>query len=98
MYESCLEKQTEIKKLFESCSDEESKYTKIIELGRTLPPLDPQEKIPSNLVTGCQSTMYLSSRWDQGKIVFSASSDALISSGLAFLLLKAYSGKQPKLS
>lgn len=96
MYESCLQKQSEIKKLFESCPDEEAKYTKIIELGRSLPPFKENNKIPENLVSGCQSTMYLASTWSEGKIIFEAYSDALISAGLAYLLLKVYSDETPE--
>lgn len=96
MYESCLEKQTKIKKLFENCRDEEAKYGKIIQMGRELPPLPLEAKIPSNLVKGCQSSLYLTSRYEKGLIFFEAESDALISAGLAALLLQVYSGESPE--
>lgn len=96
MYTSCLEKQTEVKKLFHACQNEEEKYGKIIELGRTLPPLDESLKIEENRVKGCQSQMYLHSEAKEGKVYFHACSDALISSGLAYLLLKVYSGETPE--
>jgi cysteine desulfuration protein SufE len=96
MYESCLEKQAQIKKMFEFCQTEESKYGKIIELGRTLPPIDAAYKIPDNRVKGCQSTMYLHSKYQEGHVYFVAESDALISSGLAFLLVFVYSGQTPE--
>lgn len=96
MYESCLEKQSNIKKLFESSQDAEAKYAQIIKLGRELKPLDPQFKTQSNLVKGCQSSLYLHSYWDEGKVYFCAESDALISAGLAALLVMAYSGEKPE--
>lgn len=96
MYESCLEKQTKIKKLFENCRDDEAKYGKIIQLGRELPKISDSDKIPSNLVKGCQSSLYLTSRYVDGLIYFEAESDALISAGLAALLLQVYSGETPE--
>lgn len=96
MNASCLEKQAEIKKIFEPCDTEEAKYSKIIELGRTLPPLADIYKIPENRITGCQSTMYLHSEMKGETVLFQAESDALISSGLAYLLLYVYSGQTPE--
>jgi cysteine desulfuration protein SufE len=96
MFESCLEKQNEIRSLFSSCLTKEDKYNKIIELGRSARPLNPEFKDASNLVQGCQSTMYLRSYMAGGKVYFEAESDALISSGLAILLTRAYSGEAPE--
>jgi cysteine desulfuration protein SufE len=93
MYESCLEKQKKIKALFSSCETEEQKYDKIIELGKHLDPFDPSYKTEDRRVTGCQSLMYLHSTKQEDKICFNASSDALISSGLAYLLIAVYSGE-----
>ncbi|KAF3362420.1 hypothetical protein PHSC3_001018 [Chlamydiales bacterium STE3] len=93
MYEQCSKKQDEIKKLFEACTSEESKYAKIIELGRKLAPLDDAFKIACNKVSGCQSNMYLHSFKEGEKIFYKADSDALISAGLAALLLNVYSGE-----
>lgn len=96
MFESCLEKQNEIKKIFQSCPTEEAKYQKIIELGRLLPPLAEKEKKAENLVKGCQSIMYLHTYELEGRLMFEAQSDALISLGLAAILLKVYSGETPE--
>lgn len=96
MFESCLEKQKKLKELFSSCSNDEAKYTKIIELGKALPRLHADFKITENLVHGCQSTMYLRSYLDGQKVNFEAESDALISAGLAALLLSVYSGEKPE--
>ena len=96
MFESCLEKQQQIRTLFNACSSEEEKYKKIIELGRSQPPLSPEDKISENLVKGCQSIMYLKSNFENGCIYFTADSDALISSGLAAILLKVYNGESPE--
>ena len=96
MYESCLKKQQVIKDMFKACSSEEAKYMKIIELGRELSRIDSRYKTPENVVKGCQSIVYLHSFLDGGNVIYEAESDALISSGLAVLLFKVYSGEQPE--
>lgn len=90
---SCLKKQEEIKELFAPCKDLNAKYEQIISLGKEQPRLASEHKIPANLVTGCQSTMYLRATSKDGLIHFESESDALISAGLAVLLLKVYSGE-----
>jgi cysteine desulfuration protein SufE len=96
MYESCLSKQEEVKKLFDRCTSEDLKYQKIIELGKALPPFPESEKIEANFVNGCQSIMYLHTKMDKGLLYFSANSDALISAGLAAILVRVYSGEMPE--
>lgn len=96
MYQSCLDKQEQVKILFSACLNEEEKYQKIIQLGRMLPPLTPEDKSPENKVKGCQSAMYLKS-WIKGdRVFFAGESDALISSGLAAVLIQVYSGETPE--
>lgn len=92
-----LEKQQIVKQLFSSCSTSDQRYQKIIELGRSLPPLDPALKTESNLVPGCQSQMYLYAQHLSGQMVFLADSDALISKGLAALLLAVYNYEPPEI-
>lgn len=76
--------------LFSICSTPEHKYQKIIELGKNSPPLPPEEKIAANLVPGCQSLLYLHSTYIDSLIYWKADSDALISKGLASLLVFLY--------
>ncbi|MBA2368000.1 MAG: SufE family protein [Candidatus Protochlamydia sp.] len=96
MYETCLNKQNMIREKFAACSNEEERYQKIIELGREQPSLSENEKIEANLVKGCQSQMYLVSHLEENQVIFQAESDALISAGLAALLVKVYSGEAPE--
>lgn len=96
MFDSCLEKQRLIKAQFSDCQTEEAKYQKIMELGRQQPRLSDAEKTSSNLVKGCQSQMYLASHLTGDQVFFSAESDALISAGLAALLIQVYSGETPE--
>jgi cysteine desulfuration protein SufE len=92
---SFQKKISEIEKIFALLTTEQ-KYNAIIQLGRTLPPFPEELKKTEHVVSGCQSTLYLASEYRDGKLFFQAHSDALISSGLAAILLKAYSGESPE--
>lgn len=96
MFESCLAKQNLIKEMLLACPNDESKYAKIIELGRQLPKLAEIHKVPDNLVKGCQSQMYLHAYLCGNEVIFEAEADALISAGLAALLIRVYSGETPE--
>jgi cysteine desulfuration protein SufE len=96
LFDSCLLKVNSLKLIFSKCTTLEKKYQKVMELGRQHPALDSQFKIPENLVKGCQSLMYLHSEMHDNKVIFKAESDALISAGLAALLIKVYSGETPE--
>ncbi len=85
-----------VKNLFTNCFTPENLYQKIIALGRELPPMDLIYKTSENIVKGCQSIVYLHTEMREDKLFFSAFSDALISAGLAALLLKAYNGETPE--
>lgn len=93
MFSSYQNKQNSIKELFANCHDADARYQRLIQLGKQLPTLKEINKIPENLVSGCQSTMYLSSYLHEGRVFFEAESDALISAGLAALLIHVYSGE-----
>ena len=95
-YDSCLQKQIEIKKLFASCLTDEEKYEKLISLGREQPFFDDSYKTSDNLVKGCQSQMFLRTYYDKGLVYFEGTSDALISSGLGQILIRVYSGETPE--
>lgn len=96
MFESCLEKQSNLCSLFASFPSAEAKYEKIISMGKELPSFPPAGKQPENLVPGCQSILYLSCILDKGKIYFNADSEAMISKGLAALLIAVYNGEAPE--
>ena len=87
---------SEVKTLFRNCLSAEDRHKVLIELGRSLPPMPEPFTTDENLVRGCQSIVYLHSEAREGKIYFTAFSDALISAGLAALLIKAYSGLKPE--
>jgi cysteine desulfuration protein SufE len=94
-FDSCLQKQQAIKAIFAACPTPEARYQKIIELGRQLPLFNPSSRTPANLVPGCQSIMYLEASLHNDKLFLNADSEALISKGLAALLIYVYSGETP---
>lgn len=93
---SCEKKQKHLKEIFATCASNEERYQKIILLGESLPPLADKHKTPENLVVGCQSQMYLHHELVNQKLYFSAHSDALISKGLAALLIHIYNEETPE--
>lgn len=95
-YASCLEKQQKLSALFASYATPDARYQKIIELGRTLPPYPPHLMTPDHIVSGCQSIVYLASTLENGRIQFQIHSEALISAGLAALLLAIYNDETPE--
>lgn len=93
IYQSCLQKQDAVRALFSTCQSPEAKYAKIIELGRSLSPLKSEYKTETNRVQGCQSNMFLHVFQEGNELYYEAESDALISAGLAALLLRVYNGE-----
>jgi cysteine desulfuration protein SufE len=84
---------------FSSLKDPKEIYEKLIELGRTLPSLPDSLKTAENLVLGCQSEVYLLAEIDSdGKMIYHIGSEALISSGLAALLLLVYQGEPAEMT
>ena len=78
--------------LFDSWDD---KYEYIIDLGKKLPELDGKYKIDENKVRGCQSTVWLVADYKDGKLYYSADSDAVIVKGLISMLIRVLSGHNP---
>lgn len=91
--ESIERKTNALKQRFESLKHPSAKYEYIIQLGKMIKPLENRYKTPSNLVRGCQSELYLHSELNNGKIFFYAGTDAIITAGLAALLIDVYSGQ-----
>ncbi|MBS0625542.1 MAG: SufE family protein [Verrucomicrobia bacterium] len=96
MSETIRQKIFEINQRFTTLPTGEARYTAIIEMGRTLPSYPNSLKTPERIVKGCQSTLYLDATLKEGKVYFQTSSEALISAGLAALLIAVYSGETPQ--
>ncbi|MFH0758288.1 MAG: SufE family protein [Bacteroidota bacterium] len=71
------------------------RYDYLIELGKDLPEIDPAYKTSEYLINGCQSKVWLHAELVDGKIMFSADSDAIIVKGIVALLVKVLSGRTP---
>ena len=81
---------------FEMFDDWMDKYNYIIELGKDLPMIDPQFKTEEFLISGCQSQVWLHPEEKDGKLYFSADSDAIITKGIVNLLIRVLSGHTPQ--
>jgi cysteine desulfuration protein SufE len=88
--------QQEIIDEFSLFDDWMDRYQYLIDLGRKLPDLDPEEMTDDRLLDGCQSQVWLISEGDADCLEFRANSDAAIVSGLIALLLRVYSGRSAK--
>ena len=89
---SIEEKQKELVEEFEFLSDWSDKYEHIISLGKSLAPLDTEHKTDENLIKGCQSKVWLHAENEEGKVIFFADSDAIITKGLISMITRVFSG------
>jgi cysteine desulfuration protein SufE len=78
--------------LFDSWDE---KYEYIIDLGKKLPVLEVQYKTDDNRVRGCQSTVWLTADYKDGKVLYKADSDAVIVKGLISMLIRVLSAHSP---
>ncbi len=88
--------QDEIIEEFSGFDDWMDKYQLLIDLGNEQPPLDEKYKTEQNLIDGCQSRVWLQADYEDGKIRFTAESDALIVKGIVALLIRVLSGHTPQ--
>ena len=88
--------QDEIIDEFSGLDDWMDKYQLLIDLGNEQEPLDEKYKIESNLIDGCQSRVWLQADYVDGKLNFTAESDALIVKGIVALLIRVLSGHTPQ--
>ncbi len=87
--------QDEIIDEFSGLTDWMDKYSYIIEMGNSLPPIDEKHKTPDNLIEGCQSRVWIYADYKDGKITFEADSDAIIVKGIISMLVRVLSGQTP---
>jgi cysteine desulfuration protein SufE len=71
------------------------KYEYLIELGKGMPLIDEKDKTDEHLIKGCQSRVWLACKPENGRLRFSADSDAIITKGIISLLLKVYDNQTP---
>lgn len=90
------EKQQEIIDEFAIYDDWMDKYEYIIELGKELPIIADKNKTDNKLIEGCQSRVWLNIAIEDGKMNFTADSDAIITKGIIGLLIRVLDGETPK--
>ena len=88
--------QKEITGDFAMFDDWMQKYEYLIDLGKDLAPIKEQYKIEDNLIKGCQSRVWLHAEHTDGKIIFTADSDAIMTKGIIAILITVLSGQSPQ--
>lgn len=72
------------------------KYNYLIELSHELKPIDEKHRTEQYLIKGCQSRVWVDARLEDGRIYFSADSDAIITKGIIALLIRVLDGRTPQ--
>lgn len=89
--------QDEIIDEFVDIEDWMDRYAYIIDLGNSLPAIDEKYKTPQYIIEGCQSRVWLYAQLnEEGKVIYTADSDAIIVKGIISLLIKVLSGHTPQ--
>ncbi|SRX73214.1 SufE family protein [Aequorivita antarctica] len=88
--------QEELIEEFSMFDDWMQRYEYMIELGKSLPLIDETLKNEDKLIKGCQSKVWLNSEMKDGKIIFTADSDAIITKGIIAVLVRVFSDQKPQ--
>ena len=81
---------------FSMFEDWMQRYEYMIDLGKSLPLIDEKLKTDDKLIKGCQSKVWLNSEMEDGKIIFTADSDAIITKGIIAVLVRVFSNQKPQ--
>lgn len=87
--------QNQIVEDFSMFDDWEERYSYMIDLGKSLPIIAPEYKTENYLIKGCQSQVWLHADFVEGKVIFTADSDAIITKGMVAILVRVFSGQTP---
>lgn len=88
--------QDEIIEEFNSFDNWMDRYQVIIEYGKELPAFSPELMTDKNLIDGCQSQVWFTAELKEGKVIYSAYSEALLVKGIVALLIHVLSGHTPE--
>lgn len=91
-----IEKQQQLVEQFSALSEWMDRYTLLIEKGKECPTLPDSDKTEAFLIKGCQSRVWIKAELKDGKVYFKADSDAVITKGIAALLIYVFSGETPQ--
>ena len=87
--------QNEIVDEFSMFDDWMERYEYIIELGKGLPIIEDQYKTEDNIIKGCQSKVWAHAEERDGKVIFSADSDSILTKGIIAILIRSFSNQTP---
>jgi cysteine desulfuration protein SufE len=87
--------QEEIREEFAMFDDWDERYQYIIDLGKSLPLIDPMYRTDDHIIKGCQSKVWLHAEAREGRVWFTADSDAIITKGIIAILIRVFSGQTP---
>jgi len=87
--------QSEIVEEFSFFDDWMDKYEHLISLGKDLPLIDTEFKTEEHIIKGCQSQVWLHADLKEGKLLFTADSDAIITKGIISLLIRSFNKQEP---
>lgn len=93
--ETIIAAQEEIVEEFSLFDDWMQRYEYMIELGKSLPIIDPEYKTEDNIIKGCQSKVWLHADLKENKLVFTADSEAIITKGIIAILIRVFSHQHP---
>ena len=93
---SIQEIQNDIIEEFAMFEDWEERYQYMIDLGKTLPLIDPKYKTEDHIIKGCQSKVWVHAEMNDEKVEFTADSDAIITKGIIAILIRAFSNQHPE--
>mgnify|MGYP003301228918 FL=1 len=88
--------QEEIIEEFAMFDDWLDKYDYLISLSDNLPVIDPAHKTEQYIIEGCQSRVWVDAHLEDGKVYYTADSDAIIVKGILALLIRAMEGRTPQ--
>nr|WP_322624842.1 SufE family protein [uncultured Flavobacterium sp.] len=87
--------QDEIIDEFSMFDEWDERYQYVIDLGKSLPLIEEEYKTDDNIIKGCQSKVWLHAEQEDGKVVFTADSDAILTKGLIAIMIRVFSGQKP---
>ena len=74
----------------------DERYQYVIDLGKSLPLIDEAYKTENNIIKGCQSKVWLHAEQEDGNVVFTADSDAILTKGLIAIMIRVFSNQKPE--
>lgn len=94
--ETIADRQKEVIEEFSLFEDWMQRYEHMIELGKSLPLISKEHKNEDNIITGCQSNVWIHAALEKDQLVFTADSDAIITKGIIAILIRVFSNQHPK--